>query len=136
MPVEIVATYEGDLHCTVEHGPSGDKVTTDAPTDNQGRGEHFSPTDLVAASIGSCMLTIMGIAASERQIDIVGARAKVSKEMKAEPRRHISRLTVEITLPETLDARERNLMEACGRGCPVCASLGPDTAVDLVFVYD
>jgi putative redox protein len=135
MSVEIEATYRGDLHCAVRHGPSGDSFSTDAPVDNRGKGEHFSPTDLLAASIGSCTLTIMGIAATDRGIDITGARARVVKEMGAEPRRHVARLAVEFTLPASLDARQRALMEGCARGCPVCASLGPLTKVDLTFHY-
>jgi putative redox protein len=110
MAVKIDITYEGDLHCTVVHGPSGSRFPTDTPVDNRGRGEHISPTDLVAAAIGSCMLTIRGIAARDR--DMAGARATVVKEMSAVPRRHISKLTVEITLPARVDARARRLLEA------------------------
>ena len=135
MSVKIDVTYDGDLHCTVVHGPSGNRFLTDAPVDNRGRGEHISPTDLVAAAIGSCMLTIMGIAARNHDIDMAGARATVVKEMSAVPRRHISKLTVVITLPARLDARARRLLEAAARGCPVHASLGPDTQVDLSIVY-
>lgn len=135
MSVKVSVEYEGDLHCGLVHGPSGQRLRTDAPEDNRGRGEFFSPTDLVGASIGSCMLTIMGIAALDRGIDMTGARAEISKEMSAVPRRHISKLTVRITLPAALDERQRKILEAGARGCPVCASLGPDTEVDLGFVY-
>ena len=131
MPVTVEALYEGDLRCTLRHGPSGDSFPTDAPTDNRGKGQHFSPTDLVGASMGSCMLTIMGIAAADRGIDIDGARAVVTKEMSAVPRRHISKLTVEITLPARLDDSERRLMRGCAESCPVAASLGPNTEVVL-----
>ncbi len=136
MAVRIEVEYEGDLHCTVTHGPSGDRFRTDAPVDNQGRGEHISPTDLVAASIGSCMLTIMGIAARTRDLDMRGARARVLKHMSNEPRRHISKLEVEITLPAALDAKSRQILERAAHGCPVHASMGPDTEVALHFVYD
>ena len=135
MTVTVEALYEGDLHCTLRHGPSGDTFPTDAPIDNRGKGEHFSPTDLVGASMASCMLTIMGIAAADRGIDIAGARAIVTKEMSAVPRRHISKLTVEISLPAELDDSERRLMRGCAESCPVAASLGPDTEVDLRFRY-
>jgi len=135
MGVTVEATYEGDLQCTVRHGPSGDAFRTDAPVDNRGRGEHVSPTDLVGCAIGSCMLTIMGIAALDRGFDIRGARAIVTKEMSAVPRRHISRLTVVLTLPERLDERQRALMRKAAEGCPVVASLGPDTAVSLEIRY-
>lgn len=135
MPVTIDCRYEGDLHCTAVHGPSRDRILTDAPVDNRGKGEHFSPTDLVAASIGVCALTIMGIAARDRGIDIAGARASVTKEMGAVPRRHISRLTATFTLPAALDERERKLMEAAARTCPVQASLGELTELVLAFEY-
>ena len=135
MTVRVEVVYEGDLHCVATHGPSGDTITTDAPVDNRGKGEHFSPTDLVGTAMGTCMLTIMGIAARDRGIDMTGARAEVLKEMGAVPRRHIARLTVRIFLPERLESRERAVLEAAARGCPVHASLGALTEVDLSFVY-
>jgi putative redox protein len=135
MPVVIDCRYEGDLHCTALHGPSGDRIVTDAPVDNQGKGEHFSPTDLVAASIGVCALTIMGIAARSRDIDITGATVRVTKEMGATPRRHIAKLTAIFRLPARLDARERALMEQAAKTCPVQASLGELTRLELVFEY-
>ena len=113
MSVKVSVEYEGDLHCGLVHGPSGQRLRTDAPEDNRGRGEFFSPTDLVGASIGTCMLTIMGIAALDRGIDMTGARAEISKEMSAVPRRHISKLTVRITLPAALD---EGATESGGRG--------------------
>ncbi len=118
------------------HGPSGDRFLTDAPADNQGRGEHISPTDLMAASIGSCTLTIMGIAARTHGIDMSGARARVLKHMSNVPRRHISKLEVDFTLPKTLDAKARTILERAAHGCPVHASVGPDTHVDLKFNYE
>jgi putative redox protein len=133
--VRIDVTYEGDLHCSAVHCPSGDRFLTDAPTDNRGRGEHFSPTDLLATSIGSCMLTIMGIAAMDRKLDIRGASASVVKEMSAVPRRHISKVTVRFKLPAALDEKARKILESAARGCPVTASLGPDTEIDLRFDY-
>lgn len=136
MSVRIDVHYDGDLHCTVIHAPSGESFLTDAPVDNQGRGEHISPTDLVAASIGSCMLTIMAIAARNHEIDMSEARARVIKQMSAVPRRHIAKLEVEIRLPAALNARARQVLERAARGCPVNASLGADTEVDLEFVYD
>lgn len=135
MPVTIECSYDGDLNCTAVHGPSGDRILTDAPVDNRGKGEHFSPTDLVAASIGVCAMTIMGIAARDRGIDLAGAKATVTKEMGAVPRRHIARLTATFTLPAALDERERKLMEAAARTCPVQASLGELTELVLVFEY-
>ena len=136
MAVMVSIRYEGDLHCSAVHGPSGERLLTDAPTDNRGRGEYFSPTDLVGTSMGTCMLTIMAIAARDKGFAMKGARAEVVKEMSAVPRRHISRLGVRITLPAALSDRARRVLEAAARGCPVCASLGPDTKVDLEFVYE
>jgi putative redox protein len=136
MAVRIDVQYEGDLHCRVTHTPSGNHFPTDAPVDNRGKGTFISPTDLVAAAMGSCPLTIMGIAARDRGIDLSGARASVIKEMSPVPRRHISKLTVEITLPSHLDAKQRQLMEAAARTCPVAASLGPSTQIDYTFLYE
>jgi len=135
MSIKMEALYEGDLQCVVKHDPSGSTIVTDAPVDNRGRGMHFSPTDLVGAAAASCMLTVMGIAARDRGLDIRGARAEVEKEMSSVPRRHISKLTVRITLPAGLDRRARTVLEAAARTCPVDASLSPDTEVDLTFLY-
>ena len=96
MSVHIECQYQGDLHCSAVHGPSGTTLATDAPADNQGRAEAFSPTDLVATALGSCLLTIMGIYARPRNIRIEGARASVEKEMTATPPRRIAKLTVRI----------------------------------------
>lgn len=136
MAVKVDVFYEGDLHCGAIHGPSGDRIETDAPVDNRGKGAHFSPTDLLGTAMGTCMLTIMGIAAYDRGIDMSGARAEVFKEMSAVPRRHISKLTVRITLSARLDLRQRGVLEAAAKGCPVHASLGPHTEVDLSFLYE
>jgi len=136
MGVRIDITYKGDLRCEAVHGPSGDILVTDAPKDNQGEGRYFSPTDLTAASMGTCILTIMGIAARARDLDIAGAGATVVKEMSAVPRRHISRLRMEITLPSALEERSRKLLERTATTCPVKQSLGPGTEVDLSFRYE
>ena len=135
MAVRVDVTYDGDLHCTAIHGPSGDRLLTDAPTDNHGKGERFSPTDLVGTSMGTCMLTVMGIAAAQRGWEMTGATATVTKEMGAQPVRHIARLTVDISLPQSLDARQRAVLEAAALACPVKASLGERTTVDVQFRY-
>jgi putative redox protein len=135
MPVTVDVTYDGDLECTLTHGPSGDRMRTDAPVDNRGRGVHFSPTDLVGAAMGSCMLTVMGIVARDRGWDMKGATAKVVKDMGAEPRRHIAHLTVDITLPAALDEKARTTLERTAYTCPVHASLGELTKVELTFHY-
>lgn len=135
MSVTVDVVYDGDLECTLTHGPSGQKLKTDAPVDNRGRGVYFSPTDLVGASMGCCMLTVMGIVARDRGWDMTGATARVVKEMGAKPRRHIAHLTVDITLPAALDEQARKVLEGTARTCPVHASLGPMTKVDLAFHY-
>ena len=135
MSVTVDVVYDGNLECTLTHGPSGDRMTTDAPVDNRGRGLHFSPTDLVGAAMGSCMLTVMGIVARDRGHTMDGATAKVVKDMGAEPRRHIAKLTVDITLPAALDDKARTILERTARTCPVHASLGELTQVAMTFRY-
>src|SRR5439155_3851445 len=105
--VQIRVRYEGDLHCVAVHGPSGAEVATDAPADNQGRGEAFSPTDLVATALGTCVLTTMGIVARRHGWSLAGATATVEKVMVADPERRIGRLEVRIRAPAPLDARAR-----------------------------
>ncbi len=135
MAVEIEAVYEGELHCAAVHGPSGDRLSTDAPADNQGKGERFSPTDLVAVALGTCILTTMGIAARARGIDLRGARVRVVKDMSSVPRRHIGKLTVRLDLPKHLDERARRIMEVAAEQCPVAASLGPGTEIETTISY-
>ena len=133
VPMDLV--YEGDLHCTLTHGPSGTAITTDAPRDNRGKGAAFSPTDLVGAALGSCMLTTMGIVARDRGWDIGGATAHVEKEMGSTPRRHIAKLTVAIGMPAALDAPAREVLEETARTCPVASSIGNLIEIDLRFRY-
>jgi putative redox protein len=133
--VNIEIEYQGDLHCKATHGPSGTELSTDAPRDNQGRGESFSPTDLVATALGSCMLTIMGIAARTQNIDISGATAEVGKEMTATQPRRIQRLTVKIHVPHPLGDADKEKLERAARACPVHKSLHPDVEMPLEFVW-
>src|SRR5690348_3988504 len=98
--VEITATYEGQLHCNAKHGPSGSTLSTDAPKDNMGKGESFSPTDLVATALGTCMLTTMGIVAQRHNLDMTGATVRVEKHMTTSGPRKIARLPVEIRIPK------------------------------------
>ena len=133
--VEIDVEYSGDLHCQTTHGPSGATIHTDAPKDNEGKGEAFSPTDLVAAALGSCMLTIMGIVARRHGINITGARAHVEKEMVADPARRIAKLPVQITLPAALSSQERQMLEAAALTCPVHKSLHPNIESKIQFRY-
>ncbi|MBN1418880.1 MAG: OsmC family protein [Planctomycetes bacterium] len=135
MAVRMEIAYEGDLRCAVVHGPSGDTIRTDAPTDNRGRGERFSPTDLVGAALGSCILTIMGIIAQDRGVDIAGARAVVVKEMTTVPRRRIAKLILEVRLPAWIDRETQAALEDSASTCPVRASLSPQTEVEIRFAY-
>ena len=133
--VSIQIEYQGDLHCKATHGPSGVELATDAPKDNQGRGESFSPTDLVATALGSCMLTIMGIAARTLNIDISDATASVEKEMTATPPRRIERLTVKIRMPHAPSAADREKLERAAHTCPVHKSLHPDVQIPIEFTW-
>jgi len=119
----IDSTYQGQLRCLASHGPSGSQLETDAPTDNQGQGERFSPTDLVATALSTCMLTIMGIVAERHGWALEGCSARVEKTMSSEAPRRIARLTVWVTLPEGLDGQQRALLQRAAETCPVKVSL-------------
>jgi len=136
MGVEIAIVYEGQLRSRAIHGPSGSELTTDAPLDNCGRAEHFSPTDLVAAALGSCILTLMGIRAAGRGLAIEGARVHVVKDMAANPRR-VGALTVVVTMPARagLTPDDRQALEQAALQCPVRQSLHPDVTVSMRFEY-
>ncbi|HUF63622.1 MAG TPA: OsmC family protein [Verrucomicrobiales bacterium] len=133
--ITITAFYEGDLHTMVTHGPSGARLTTDAPRDNEGLGESFSSTDLVAAALATCALTVMGIVARRKNLDIRGARASVQKEMSADSPRRIVRLPVHIEIPLPEDHPERAMLEAAARGCPVHYGLHPDIDRPMTFLW-
>lgn len=133
--VAIEIEYQGELHCRAEHGPSGTELQTDAPKDNQGRGESFSPTDLVATALGSCMLTIMGIQARTLEIDIAGATAKVEKEMTATAPRRIQSLTVRIHVPNPISPENQQKLERAAHTCPVHKSLHPDVQIPIEFTW-
>jgi putative redox protein len=129
--VSIEIVYEGGLRTRAVHGPSGSVVATDAPRDNEGRGESFSPTDLLATALGTCMLTIMGIVARRHGLAIEGARAQVRKHMVADPSRRVGRLEVEITVPAGIGEADLRLLEAAARSCPVHRSLRDDLEIPL-----
>ena len=131
--VQIQEVYEGDLHTSCRHGPSGAELETDAPRDNQGRGESFSPTDLVATALGSCMLTIMGIEARKQGWALEGARATVEKHMTKDAPRRIERLVLFFDMPAQLPAEARPVLEEIAHTCPVCRSIHPDIVVDVSF---
>lgn len=133
--VEIQITYEGNLRTTAIHEPSGVRLITDAPKDNQGEGQSFSPTDLVATALGTCMLTIMGIAARNFKIDLSGATVRVQKEMATAPIRRIGKLSVEIKVPKpTTEEQQRRLRDAAMH-CPVHKSLHPDVEIPVNFEF-
>jgi putative redox protein len=129
--VEIKIDYQGELRCRAVHGPSGTVLETDAPVDNNGRGESFSPTDLVATALGVCMTTVMGIVARRKEIDLEGMKVTVRKHMSADTPRRIARLEVDLEMPLPADHPERRLLESTGNGCPVHHSLHPDVEVVL-----
>jgi putative redox protein len=133
--VAIQLEYQGELHCKAVHGPSGTELSTDAPKDNQGRGESFSPTDLVATALGSCILTIMGILARTLEIDIAGSTATVEKEMTATPPRMIASLKVKIHVPHAISAENRQKLERAAHTCPVHKSLHPDVQMPIEFIW-
>lgn len=126
--------YQGDKHCELTHGPSQSKISTDAPKDNHGRGELFSPTDLVGAALGSCILTVMAIVAERENIDLRGMRCTVEKEMQTSPRR-IGRLACRVEMPKGVAAPLRAKLEATAHHCPVHKSLHPDIESPINFVY-
>jgi len=133
--VKINVLYEGQLHCTLTHGPSGSVLSTDAPKDNMGRGEAFSPTDLVAAALGSCMLTIMGIVAAKHNIDLKGTTVEVSKEMVTVPLRRIGSISVIFHMAGGVPQDKRTMLEAAAHNCPVHKSLHPDVQTPIQFIY-
>lgn len=133
--IEVTIDYKGDLHCQATHGPSGALLETDAPTDNQGRGESFSPTDLVATALGSCMATIMGITARRKEFNLEGLRIRVHKEMSSDSPRRITRLPVEINVPLPNDHPDRKLLEASAASCPVMQSIHPDIEVPVSWTW-
>lgn len=133
--VAIQVEYQGDLHCKAVHGPSATALTTDAPKDNQGRGESFSPTDLVATALGTCMLTVMGIMARTLDVDIAGTTATVEKEMTASAPRMIQSLAVKIHVPHSLTLETQQKLERAAHTCPVHKSLHPDVRTPIEFVW-
>lgn len=138
--VRIDISYDGELHCQGRHAPSGKRLETDAPLDNHGRGETFSPTDLLATSLGTCMLTTMAILAQQRGYSMEGVRARVVKHMtKTQPRR-VERLDAAIWAPgatgRTLDEAARAALEERAHQCPVRLSLLPAIEVPITFTWE
>lgn len=129
------ARYEGHLRTEATHTASGTVIQTDAPVDNHGRGEAFSPTDLVGTALGTCILTTMAIVAERHQLDLVGSSFKMEKIMSSDAPRRIAQLTVELHLPASLGEHDRALMERTAHTCPVALSLNPEIKQEVRFVY-
>ena len=128
-------TYDGNLRTSAVHLESGSKINTDAPKDNQGLGQKFSPTDLVCVSLASCMLTIMGIAMQKYNIDLLGTTASVKKTMGVEPRM-ISQIDITIKFTTSFDEKIRTILERSAHNCPVHKSLSIDIIKNITFIYN
>ncbi len=137
MAVEINAQYVGDLRVEAVHGPSGISLHTDAPTDNGGKGASFSPTDLVATALGTCVLTILALVAERHEVDLKGTGIRVTKEMISRPIRRIGRLETTVTIPPGAveGAEMRKRLETAARKCPVYQSLHPEIDAPIDFIY-
>ena len=133
--VEIKLSYEGELHCSAVHTPSGNTLVTDAPVDNNGRGQAFSPTDLVATALASCVATVMGIVAARKQIAVEGMTVVVRKFMSEDLPRRISRLELDIAMPLLASHPDRKVLESAARGCPVHHSIHPDIEVVMNWAW-
>ncbi len=130
-------TYKGNLRNSAEHTQSGSIIETDAPTDNHGKGERFSPTDIVATALGTCMLTIMGIKARDMNVDLEGTQIDVTKIMAAEPRR-IGGVKLNFTFPKNVitDEKQKAILEKAALTCPVAKSIHPDIHLDVKFNWN
>lgn len=127
--------YQGNLRCEATHIQSSSVIETDAPTDNKGKGEKFSPTDLLCVSLGTCVLTTMGIKAMEMDIDLNDARMEVTKHMVAEPRR-VGKVVIKVSLPKLdLSDKDKTILERAGNHCPVHKSLHPDVEKEIEYIW-
>ena len=134
--VEITVEYQGTLRCQAVHQPSGREITTDAPVDNHGKGESFSPTDLLATALASCISTIMGIYADRHEdLDLTGLNIKIEKHMSAEAPRKIAKLPMVINFPSGINDKHRSALEEIVQHCPVHRSLDPSIETPVVFNY-
>jgi putative redox protein len=131
----VAIEYIGNLKCRALHEGSGTTLMTAAPKDNNGDGSSFSPTDLVATALGSCIATIMGIVAQRRNLDLVGTRIQVIKEMATAPERRIGKLLTTIHFNQNFEGQDRIMLEHGAHTCPVHKSLHPDIDAPITFVY-
>jgi len=134
--VTITGEYQGELHCTAVHGPSGTQLSTDAPKDNQGRGESFSPTDLVATAYATCIATTMAIYGRKHGVEIGRVRYEVTKEMSTDAPRRISRLRARFWMPPASRAVPQGELEKVANSCPVHQSLAPGVSKVIELVWE
>jgi putative redox protein len=134
--VNISVRYDGDLHCAATHAPSQSKIATDAPSDNRGKGECFSPTDLIATALGTCISTTMGIKADELGVNLRGMTVSVKKEMSMDPPRRIVALPSEVHIPLPPDSPHRAVLEQTALNCPVHKSLPPEIDRPTKFFWE
>ena len=129
--------YLGNLRTEIEHIQSGNKIITDAPLDNNGKGEFFSPTDMFSSSLGSCMLTIIGIAANTHGFSIDGTTLEIEKEMAANPRR-VAEIKIDVHFPKGANYtdKQKRIIEAAAKTCPVANSLHPDVIKNITYIYE
>ncbi|MES2774669.1 MAG: OsmC family protein [Bacteroidota bacterium] len=129
-------TYEGQLRCTAVHNQSKTSIETDAPTDNKGKGERFSPTDLVCTALGTCILTTMAIRASDMGIELKGTTVDVQKHMSTEPPRRIVKVEVSVYFPAShFEEKDMATLERIGNNCPVAKSLHPEIVQDIKYIW-
>ena len=136
MAVSITVEYEGDLRNRATHGPSGNQIITDAPTDNHGKGEAFSPTDLVATALATCMATVMSIKARQKGYDLTGIKVNVEKHMSEDSPRRIVALPIRMEIPLPADHPDRKILEATALACPVHHSVHPDIDKPITFIWN
>ncbi len=134
--VQIDLVYEGELRTRATHGPSKKELITDAPVDNHGKGESFSPTDLVCTALGSCMMTLMGIVAERHQIDLKGTTITVRKHMVEKPLRRIGKIEVHFKMSGKIPEREQKMLEKAALTCPVHESLHPEIEQEIHFEWE
>lgn len=135
MSVEITGKYIGAKKVQLVHEPSGEILITEAPKDNGGEGKSFSPTDLIAAAYGSCVMTTIAIVAERTGVSVEGMHMRVEKHMQSEPRR-VGAVPLQVHMPKALSEQERQKLERAGLACPVHKSLHPEVKATITFVYD
>lgn len=127
--------YQGSLRCSCTHLQSATVIETDAPTDNRGKGERFSPTDLLCVSLATCMITTMGIRASDMEVNLDGAKISVTKFMLANPRR-VGKIGISLQMPGGVSAENQAVLQMIGDNCPVMKSIHPDIELDISYQWD